>query len=472
MNRPARHLAARRACRLLALALALGSLSGPATAQLLPGLGGTTSPRTEQAEADAAKPEAKAEPAAIALERIPEQLERSRELARRATEAARPTADVTAIREQMAALPERLAWLAEPAAQRLVARHDLRSLEGAQELVTATRRGVTAWQATLGRRASELAGWRDEVSHQRRSWALTEESLKDDAPPAEIRNGVRNIQATLRDAARALGERQEDLLGLQGTLADWLAAIDERRALLDVELAKARMELFRPDQPPLWRGLASPLAGEDLAASREVWLRDWQTVRGLPAGPAGQRMGPPGAAGFPAGAPSPPWPARCVPGPRTSRISSRPLAVFHHPLAAALVLAILSGPWLYPDAPAALRELFGRAADPAAAAGAAAGRHAIAARRALPAGRPVPADAAPRAAWAPGRRWSAPGCCCSPRPRSPSPSRGSSGPAGPAAKLEAGPLVDRGAPGGAPQPYRAGRLLLANAVGLVSLSGC
>jgi potassium-dependent mechanosensitive channel len=358
MNRPARHLAARRACRLLALALALGSLSGPATAQLLPGLGGTTSPRTEQAEADAAKPEAKAEPAAIALERIPEQLERSRELARRATEAARPTADVTVIREQMAALPERLAWLAEPAAQRLVARHDLRSLEGAQELVTATRRGVTAWQATLGRRASELAGWRDEVSHQRRSWALTEESLKDDAPPTEIRNGVRNIQATLRDAARALGERQEDLLGLQGTLADWLAAIDERRALLDVELAKARMELFRPDQPPLWRGLASPLAGEDLAASREVWLRDWQTVRGYLLARQGNAWVHFGllvallAAFATLSRKVANWIA-------DKPDLARPLAVLRHPLAAALVLAILSWPWFYADAPAVLRELFG-----------------------------------------------------------------------------------------------------------------
>jgi potassium-dependent mechanosensitive channel len=323
--------------------------------QLLPNPTGTPT-RSEQPEG---RSESSAEePAAFAIRQIPGQIEQSRELARRATEAARPSAEVGAVREQMAAFAPQLDAFRDEAMREKLARADLRSLEAAEEQVITARRTVTAMQATLGRRSTALTELRGELSLTLRSWGLTAEVVQQRELPEEILGNVRTAQELLRAARKKLSERQQEILAFQGTLDEWLAAIDERGLVVEGELARARLELFRPDYPPLWKGLASPLAAVGLASSREAWLADWRAVRGYVLSHQGNA-----------------WVhlallivllaafatlARKVGSWIEDKPDlARPLAVFRHPLAAALVLAILAGPWIYPDAPSPFRELNG-----------------------------------------------------------------------------------------------------------------
>ena len=349
-GRPAtHHRRARRGAGLLLVLLGLAL--PPAHAQLLPGIGApATTPESTEAPAPARE-----EPAAVPLEQIPARMEQSRELVRNALEAARPEQNVTEARRQVEALAPTVEALGDEGARDDFARTDMRSLEAAMEQSAALRRGITAAQAPLARRTAELARWRDELRHALQSWTLTEKGLAAGELPAEMRASLRAMQGALRDAAKAIGERQQEVLELQGTLADWLAMVDQRRDMLAAELSRARVELFRPEHPPIWQGASAPL---DLVRSRETWRSEREALGTYLLARQGNT-----------------WVAlvlmvfllsafallsRKVRGWTEARPElEQDLAVFRHPLAAALVLAIFLAPSIYPDAPLVFRELLG-----------------------------------------------------------------------------------------------------------------
>jgi potassium-dependent mechanosensitive channel len=299
--------------------------------------------------------EERAEPTAIAVERIPARLEQARELARRALEATRPVPEAEAVREQLGALAEQVEVLQARTRPELLEHATLRSLDAAREQLGGLRRTISAQQGALDRRAGELSDWRDTLSEAVRTWTLTEAEARRQAAPGEVIEGIRGTLGSLREAARAVGERQGEVLALQGSLAGWMALLDERRLLIDSQLAQAQLALFRPEHPPIWRG--EPTEGA-LAASRESWLSDWQIVRDYL---EARRGGMPMYVGLLillVGAFA--MLSRKVGRWVTDKPElAAPLAIFRHPLAAALILAILAGPTLFPDAPLVLRELFG-----------------------------------------------------------------------------------------------------------------
>ena len=333
------------------LLLLAGLLAAPAYGQIIPGLGVPTTPRADQAET----PDARPEPAAIPTARIPARMEQSRELARRAADGARAQADIVAISEQATALAGQVERLAERAPQDALERFDMRTLEHTLEQVVALRRTISTAQGTLGRRAAELSGSREQLSFAVRSWVLTEQEIRQRDEPDALLAGIDSVLSSLKEAGKRVGERQDEVLSLQGKLTGWLAIVDDQQAIVEAELAQARIELFRPEHPPLWRADAPPTA---LAASRQVWLDDMSTLGRYLSVRQGNTWVHAGLLvfllfGFA-------LLARKV----RSWTEAKPqlaqeLAVFQYPLAAALVLAILAGPWLYPDAPAVLRELFG-----------------------------------------------------------------------------------------------------------------
>lgn len=306
-------------------------------------------------EASAEAPAEGAAATAIPLERIPERIEQGREQARRASELARPSAEIEAVRQQLGALQEQVAAFGENGLRATLARLDLRSLESEMEQVTALRRTVLGAQATLGRRAAELTAARDAISLTLRSWQLTEEALAGRQVPAEIVSSVRNIKAILGESVEHLSERLEDTLALQGSLAGWISGIDDRSAQIEAQLATARVELFRPEHPPIWRGESATLGFE---ASRESWRRDWQTLLSYLQARSGHGWVYAGLlvfllGGFVA------LSRKVGQWIEDKPDLEQPLAIFRQPLAAAVLLAILCGPWIYPDAPIVLRELQG-----------------------------------------------------------------------------------------------------------------
>ncbi|MFU8822081.1 MAG: mechanosensitive ion channel domain-containing protein [Gammaproteobacteria bacterium] len=327
----------------------------PAHGQIIPGISIPGGQRGDAPEARSEPAVATPEPAAIPVERISARLEQARELARRAQEAARPQAEIVSIREQLASLEAQIATVGAQSEEDVLPRLDMRSLETGLDQVTALRRTVSGLQTTLERSATNLSDWRGLLSGAIQNWVLTEQDVQQRELPGEILGNVRGIQATLREADRALRERQDEVLALQGTLAERLGILDGRRAVIEAELVQARADLFRPEHPPIWQGEHPPLA---LAASQQVWQADWQMLRGYLAKRQANIWVHLGVLVLLLG-------VFAMLSHKISRwTENKPdladsLAVLQHSLAAALLLAIISWPWFYPDAPAVLRELFG-----------------------------------------------------------------------------------------------------------------
>jgi potassium-dependent mechanosensitive channel len=339
-------------CKLLLLT-ALAASSAPAHGQLLPGLnlpGGRAD--TPEARPDAP---AVAEPEAIPVERIPARIEQHRELVRRVTEATRPNQEVETIRQQLAGLEAQFVALRDGHQEEALARLDLRSLEGDLETLAALRRSVVAMRAAVGRQVDVYSGWHDRAAHAAESWRLTESALAEREIPAQMSSSIAAMRDALGEAQARARTRLDEALELQNTLADSLAVVDDRIGVVNAELARARIALFRAEHPPIWAGNAEPL---DLATYQEAWRSDWRTVREFLAAHPGQLWMHFALLVFLLG-------AFAMLAQQVSRWVkanpdlAEPLAVFRHPLAAALILAILLGPGIYPDAPIAWREVLG-----------------------------------------------------------------------------------------------------------------
>jgi potassium-dependent mechanosensitive channel len=345
--------AAVRHCGALLIALLWLALPS-AHAQLIPGLGAPAERSAEPAEQAETQP-AQPEPTAIPAERVSARLEQTRDLVRRALEAARPQAGVKTARAQIKDIAPNVDAIDTESLKEMLARSDLRSLEGGREQVAALRSTVVAAQEPLVRRSDELAGWRDSLSRELQSWTLTDKALAAADVPSEVRANVRSMQGSLRDAAKKLGERQQEVLELQGVLAGYLSIIDERREIIEAELSRARAELFRPEHPPIWRGEAPSVV---LGSASEAWRKDFVTVKSYLDARQGNAWAHLVALVFLLG-------GFALLSRRVQRWTEahpdlkQELAVFRHPLAAALLLAILVAPWIYPDSPTALRELLG-----------------------------------------------------------------------------------------------------------------
>ncbi len=337
------------------LVLALLCLcSAPTFAQTIPGIPSAPQ-RSEAAEAPPAAVRDQAEPAAIPVERIPGRLEATRELVRRARETAPRRPATKTVEQELAELQVPLEAFEQRTRQDSLERMDMRSLDTMLEQAASLRRSVNAWQRPLGERATELSDWRDTIRHALQSWTLTAEQVPREELPDQVFANVRTIQDELRQASRQLGERQGEILTLQTRVAEWLTTIDERQAVIEAELSRARAEMFRPEHPPIWKGEA---ALPDLAASRETWRSDRETLSSYLLARQGNAWMHFGLLVVLLG-------AFAMLARKVGRwIEDKPslgdsLAVFRHPIAAALVLAILAWPWFYPDAPVVLRDLFG-----------------------------------------------------------------------------------------------------------------
>jgi potassium-dependent mechanosensitive channel len=294
----------------------------------------------------------RAEPAAIPAERIPARMEQAREVARRATEAARPQAEMQSIRAQLPLIAAQVERYGEELLGRA---HDLRTLEATLEQLGGLRRTLTNWQAILSQRTEELSGWRNELSLALRTWALTEAEVRERELPVEVLAGARNVQATLQEAARRVAERQDEILVLQSTADGWLSIVDERLGSIQEKLAQARLDLFRAEHATLWQSPAPALA---FAASQDAWQADWRILQDYLSVRQGIVWLHVALVIFLLAAFA--SLARKVRDWTEAKPDlAAPLAIFRHPLAAALILSIIAWPWFYPDAPVVLRDLFG-----------------------------------------------------------------------------------------------------------------
>ena len=341
---------------LILLALYLGIGFAPAYGQLNPLSRVVQVPESAQQEdSDSTAGESNGDAAPISLERIPSQLEPARELARRASDSATEKARIREIEQRISELQQQVDALGQRVTEDIEAHRDIRGLDDARERITTIRRTIISLRTELTARSNELSDWRAALARPIRSWQMTADEARSQQAPAALLENVDAVQQALAEADSQLAQRGEKILSLQSSLTGQLSHVDELLSIVEIERASARAALFHPEQPPIWQA-SEPVA--ELSAVQQSWRNDWQAVLDHLVAQRGNTWAYLGLLVFLlAGLALLASKARKW-SERTPALAEN-LAVFRHPLAAALVLAILAGPSFFPGAPLALREFLG-----------------------------------------------------------------------------------------------------------------
>jgi potassium efflux system protein len=207
------------------------------------------------------------------------------------------------------------------------------------------------WSETLSERIADLEAERARLEATAAVWRATlEEARRSGAPPEAIRR-IEELQAEIAKASEAIAREHSRALSVQNRIAIQQSRAGQviaatRRARRDVE-----NHLFVRDGPPIWAAVSEAGGGDGFAAeSRGTLEAQWSAVRAYSERQPGSFM----LHGivFLALAATLLWLRTRV---RKWVADEPPLAevadVFDTPVAMALVLSIIGGFWIYPDAP-------------------------------------------------------------------------------------------------------------------------
>ncbi len=136
---------------------------------------------------------------------------------------------------------------------------------------------------------AQLEGWRDALQSRSKSLGVVEQELSakeavwdttaDAAPelqlPPELTEQILSVSRTITQLETERQSRLEEVLALQGRIAELRTQVGENLALLNSAMELARQRLFTIDSPALWEALLAPRPGVSLQRqARETWEAD------------------------------------------------------------------------------------------------------------------------------------------------------------------------------------------------------
>jgi small-conductance mechanosensitive channel len=232
-----------------------------------------------------------------------------------------------------------------------------RVLEAISDSWQAARTAMAARNATLTERASALETDIQKLSRQREIWRRSGEEASADKAPASVRERVQMTIEAIDSTQRKIERRRVVVLDLQAETVRELAVIDLALDRIGTYRKEVVGKLFLPDSRPIWRAMSSgTAAGEvltdvvDDAVRGEALLSDY--LKRYPGRWIAQIIL------FVALV----WLFRSA-RERSRRASEQEpelaqgARVFQLPYSAALVLALTSSFWIFPEAPFVMKQL-------------------------------------------------------------------------------------------------------------------
>jgi small-conductance mechanosensitive channel len=340
-------LVSRGACIVLALALLAGAAAGtrPADAQT------TQSPPTPKTPAAPVPPADT--PTAIPVAEVTARADDVSVLLRSIDEQLPPSAPITKIEQELEPLGQKLAERAEQTKKTIEAAPGLGVLDSLTDSWQASRLGLVGWMNTVTERANRLEEQRAQLAKLSTRWTLTRQELRAaKVPPELLQRTVDTIGAITAAQGRVEAHRAATLV-LQDRIAREMTRADGALASIGQARKRAADNLFQRESPPLWRlhprpvGEMPALVGESLAEQlTALWTfvndhPDWIALHVVVLAA---------------------WIAFILWARRRARrltaaegVAQSLAVVFDQPVAAALVLGMLSAFWIYADEPRAAR---------------------------------------------------------------------------------------------------------------------
>jgi small-conductance mechanosensitive channel len=305
----------------------------------------------EPAPSGAAAPNLTPPPAEpIALAQVAEQADEAERVARGLDELAGPTPQIASIEAE---LEEQAGGLAERAKRS-------KSLADAPSSLVALDDDVRAWEFTrdqlatareaLTERLTALEAALEDLAHQRAVWKVTGEAARAAVAPDAVLARIAEVRQRLKEVKGALEGRRDALLALQARLAEEEKRASDSLQLLTDARSSFRSLLLLRDSPPLWRAVTAegrtPLL-DDVADRLGVRARSFArffVLRGERALLHGLVFLAALMAALAVRQRAQAWRAD---DPRLEASA----VVFERPFSAALLIALLATPLLYPKAP-------------------------------------------------------------------------------------------------------------------------
>jgi small-conductance mechanosensitive channel len=266
-----------------------------------------------------------------------------------------PAAPVARIASELPALSERLGERSARTSQTVASRPGLGTLDALADSWQSSRLVLTGWTETLTTRATWLDQQRERLAALRETWNQTRAQVRAARAPDPVLERVDTVLSSLASAQQQVGTQGTATLVLQDQVAREVARCAEALALIGQARRQAAGDLLVRESPPIWssqmRGLSEMpgLVRSSLATHREQ-LRSFVTNQsdriqfqtGLLLGLVAFFW----------------WVRRRAREWRATEAPTTSLGeIFEHPIAAAIVLGLLSSFWIYVDEPRAGRYL-------------------------------------------------------------------------------------------------------------------
>src|SRR5262245_45243424 len=260
---------------------------------------------------------------------------------------------IAKIEGELGPLSEKLADRTEQTRRTLAAAPALGTLDSLADSWQSSRMGLVSWMTIVTERANWLEQQRTQLAKLSSTWLLTRQELRAAKVPPELAQRTLDTVAAITAAQAKVEDQRASTLVLQDRIARELSRADA--ALADVSQARRRAadSLLLQDSPPLWRlrprsagempGAISAAVGEGVAAL-QTFVGDQSERLALHA------VVLLAAVAFIL------WARRRARRLTAAEGVAQSLAVvFDQPIAAALVLGMLSAFWIYADQPRTAR---------------------------------------------------------------------------------------------------------------------
>jgi small-conductance mechanosensitive channel len=264
-------------------------------------------------------------------------------------------AAVTKIESELPALSARLGERSARTLETVAARPGLGTLDALADSWDSSRILLADWAEILTTRATWLGQQHERVVALRETWSRTQVELRASRTLAPVVERVESTLSSLTSAQKRVEAHGAATLLLQDQVAREVARCEEALALIGQARRRAAGDLFIRESPPIWRSSLRSfsdlpaLIRSSIDAYRAQLRRFVQDQSDRIYVQVGLMLGL--VAFFW-------WARRRILRWRVTEVSASPLAmVFARPVAAAIVLGLLSSFWIYVDEPRAARYL-------------------------------------------------------------------------------------------------------------------
>jgi small-conductance mechanosensitive channel len=137
---------------------------------------------------------------------------------------------------------------------------------------------LQTWQRTLADLVAELDTALTELGNLRHRWEETRDSAAAQQLPPQLTDRIESTLVAIQETVGKAGARREELLALQGKVAETQTWVDAEISAIEKQRADQRKQLLELQSPPLWKAFTEPSAPSVGAQATQAWRESARSI--------------------------------------------------------------------------------------------------------------------------------------------------------------------------------------------------